>query len=194
MLVRLLWRPRYYFARNISSMEEKAPLRTCNKCHKTLPLSEFGIHVGAPEGRNRICKRCRQKNSHAYRIHVAQHETVLYRCREMLRGARNRARRKNIEFSLVLEDILTLAEQPRCPITHRLLNWKNTVDKDSRGSHSPDTPALDRIDSQRGYTPDNVWIISHRMNTIKNNATPRELALISRAVNDEMMRRVCNDF
>ena len=60
----------------------------------------------------------------AYRLRVAQHETVLYRCREMLKGAKNRARKKNIEFSLVLEDILTLAKQPRCPISHRLLKWK----------------------------------------------------------------------
>jgi len=130
----------------------------------------------------------------AYRIRAAQHETVLYRCKQMLRGARNRARKKNIEFSLVLEDILTLAKQSRCPISHRLLKWKNTVDANSPGTASPDSPTLDRIDPSLGYTPDNVWIISHRMNMIKNNASPRELALVSRAVNDEMMKRVCSDF
>ena len=129
-----------------------------------------------------------------YRIRVAQHKPVLYRCKEMLRAARNRARKKNIEFSLVLEDILTLAKQPRCPITRQLLNWKNTVDANSPGTASPDGPTLDRIDPSLGYTPDNVWIISYRMNRIKNDATPRELALVSRAVNNEMMRRVCNDF
>lgn len=176
-------------------MEEKEPLRTCTKCHKTLPLSQFGRQAGAPEGRNRVCRRCRrQEVGHAYRIRVAQHKTVLFRCKEMLRGARNRAKKKNIEFTLVLEDVLTLAKQPRCPITHRLLNWKNTVDAKSPGIANPDGPALDRIDPSLGYTPDNVWIISYRMNRIKNDATPRELALVSRAVNDEMMRRVCSDF
>ena len=80
------------------------------------------------------------------------------------------------------------------PYHHRLLSWKNTVDTKCTGSASPDGPALDRIDPSRGYTPDNVWIISYRMNRIKNDATPRELALVSRAVNDEMMRRVCSDF
>ena len=125
---------------------------------------------------------------------MAQHQTVLFRCKEMLRAARNRAKKKNIEFSLVLEDVLTLAKKPRCPITHRLLNWKNTVDLQRSGIANPDGPALDRIDPSLGYTPDNVWIISYRMNRIKNDATPRELALVSRAVNDEMMRRVCSDF
>ena len=176
-------------------MEEKEPLRTCTKCHKTLPLSQFGRQAGAPEGRNRVCRRCRrQQVGHAYRTRVAQHQTVLFRCKEMLRAARNRAKKKNIEFSLVLEDVLTLAKQPRCPITHRLLNWKNTVDLQRSGIAIPDGPALDRIDPSLGYTPDNVWIISYRMNRIKNDATPRELALVSRAVNDEMMRRVCSDF
>jgi predicted RND superfamily exporter protein len=41
------------------------------------------------------------------------------------------------------------------------------------------TPSLDRIDSKKGYTPDNVWVISHRANQIKNDATIEELKLIT---------------
>jgi hypothetical protein len=39
---------------------------------------------------------------------------------------------------------------------------------------------LDRIDSSKGYTVDNVQIISYRANTIKNNATLEEMQLIAK--------------
>ena len=37
------------------------------------------------------------------------------------------------------------------------------------------SPSLDRIDSARGYTPDNIWVISARANRIKSDATLGEL-------------------
>ena len=38
--------------------------------------------------------------------------------------------------------------------------------------------SLDRIDSSKGYVKDNIWVISHKANSIKNNATLTELKLI----------------
>lgn len=40
------------------------------------------------------------------------------------------------------------------------------------------SPTLDRKDSTRGYVPDNVWVISHRANRMKNNATLEEMELL----------------
>jgi hypothetical protein len=37
------------------------------------------------------------------------------------------------------------------------------------------SPSLDRKDPSRGYTPDNVWVISFRANTIKSNRTWEQL-------------------
>lgn len=37
------------------------------------------------------------------------------------------------------------------------------------------SPSVDRIDSTRGYTKDNVWVISKLANTMKNCATKEEL-------------------
>jgi hypothetical protein len=38
-----------------------------------------------------------------------------------------------------------------------------------------DSPSIDRIDPKGGYTMDNVRIISHRANTLKNDASIEEL-------------------
>jgi hypothetical protein len=37
------------------------------------------------------------------------------------------------------------------------------------------SPSIDRVDSSKGYTKDNIQVISHRANNLKNNATLEEL-------------------
>lgn len=41
------------------------------------------------------------------------------------------------------------------------------------------SPQLDRIDNTKGYTKDNVVVVSKRANTIKNDATVQELCKVA---------------
>ena len=70
--------------------------------------------------------------------------------------AKYRAKQKGLDFTITKEDIVI-------PDTCPLLGTPMV------------SPSLDRIDSSKGYTPDNVWVISNRANTLKNNATLMEL-------------------
>lgn len=45
--------------------------------------------------------------------------------------------------------------------------------------NNPTSPSLDRLNSSKGYTSDNVWVISNRANEIKSNATLEELEAIA---------------
>lgn len=84
----------------------------------------------------------------------------------VLRTAKQRARKKGVEFDLTVADV----EMPtHCPLLGLELE---------RGGDRENSPALDRLDSSKGYTPDNVWIISYRANRIKNDATLAELEMI----------------
>ena len=51
------------------------------------------------------------------------------------------------------------------------------------------SPSLDRIDSSKGYTPDNVWVISRRANIIKHDATLEELLLISKNLGEYLNKK-----
>jgi hypothetical protein len=80
--------------------------------------------------------------------------------------AKRRALIKKLEFSLDLNDI----EVPeKCPVfgVEMLQN-------------SEYAPSLDRIDSSKGYVKGNIQVISTKANTIKNNATQKELELFAK--------------
>lgn len=43
----------------------------------------------------------------------------------------------------------------------------------------PESPTLDKIIPALGYVPGNVWVISHRANTIKSDASLEELKTLT---------------
>lgn len=85
--------------------------------------------------------------------------------KSLLKGAKRRASKKNLEFHLYEQDIFI---PEFCPI----LGLRLAVNKDFVKSNSP---SLDRKDSTKGYTKDNVHVISHRANCLKSDATKEEL-------------------
>lgn len=84
---------------------------------------------------------------------------------ELLKQAKYRAKKNNLDFEIELEDIVI----PKiCPILNIPLF-------SSKGHSGPNSPSIDRIDSSKGYIKGNVQVISHKANTIKSNATLQEL-------------------
>jgi len=90
-----------------------------------------------------------------------------------LNTVRSRAKAKGVEFSLTPEDI---AFPQYCPI----LGIKLEIGVGSGAK--PNSPSIDRIDPAKGYTRDNIQVISQLANVMKNNATPGQLILFARWV------------
>jgi hypothetical protein len=91
----------------------------------------------------------------------------------MLSSAKTRAKKKGLEFNLTLEDIVI---PEYCPLLGiKLTNHMGTC-RSKCGL--PDSCTLDRKDTTKGYVKGNVWVISHKANTIKNNSTFDEFELI----------------
>lgn len=87
-------------------------------------------------------------------------------------NAKRRAREMGLDFNLSLEDLVF---PEVCPVF-------GTPMKRSKGKRSPDSPSLDRIDSTKGYTKDNVWFISWRANEMKNKYSYKELKQLVEAL------------
>ena len=92
------------------------------------------------------------------------------RLKDLLYSAKKRAKRKGIEFNLTQDDF--------CHQTHCRILKNIEFDFKVSGYRSDNSMSIDKIDPQKGYTPDNVWLISWRANRIKNDATLEELEAI----------------
>lgn len=85
---------------------------------------------------------------------------------------KNSANKRNIPFNLTPNDINTIGIPITCPILGiPLFFHKNKVEDDSI--------SFDRIDSSKGYSVDNLIVISYRANKLKSNATITELRQIA---------------
>lgn len=100
---------------------------------------------------------------------------------KMYRRAKARAAKTGIEFSISKEDIKI---PERCPI----LGVELQVFKGKPGGRK-NSPALDRKDCSKGYTVENVWVISHLANMMKSNANAEELLKFSNWVQNELAEK-----
>jgi hypothetical protein len=86
---------------------------------------------------------------------------------KMFQRAKGRAKQKNLDFDITVKDIII----PKyCPILGTEL-----ICKSGKPGGQKNSPALDRKDSKRGYTKDNIQVISHLANMMKSHATNKEL-------------------
>lgn len=96
---------------------------------------------------------------------------VLYYRRDprirLIAGAKLRARQNGLEFDLHPSDIVI---PQACPVLGIPL-----IINEGGGTHSNNSPSLDRVDNNRGYVWDNVIIVSWRANRIKVDANIEEL-------------------
>jgi len=119
-----------------------------------------GIHVSS--GHTTSCG-CRSREA------LAEHRTThgLSRTYEykLWKDAKHRAKKFNRPFNIECEDIVVPAKCPLLGIS--LFRGVGKV-----GSNSP---SVDCLRPELGYTKGNVWVISYRANTIKNNLTLEQL-------------------
>ncbi len=135
--------------------------KLCTKCKKELPLLNFRVMKSRNNTLTSHCVTClsyKSKIKHAYNPIT-----------NMYHGARQRAKRGNLEFTISIDFIKSIwPKDNKCPI----LGTDLTVSTNKRTRLSP---SLDRIDNSKGYCPNNVQVISWQANTMKSNSSTEEL-------------------
>ena len=159
--------------------------KICNHCKNSIPYSLFGKNMANKDYKQINCLSCdkeiqrekRLKNHEQLRINEKKYkEKVRYsnshRLQALLNSSRQRALQKNREHTLIKQDLIDLYPiDGLCPIFGFKLEWN---DKGFRET----SPSIDRIDSNKGYTKDNIQIISWKANRIKSYATIEELEIV----------------
>ena len=132
------------------------PTKACTKCGIEKEYTEEFFSKREHGKLRADCRTCYNKyyrdNNHRYLK------------ASMVYDAKERAKKKNMDFNLVKKDI----HFPEvCPVfniklEHGRKDWKNS-------------PTIDRIDNTKGYLIDNCIVVSCLANTIKNSATPKQI-------------------
>lgn len=99
--------------------------------------------------------------------HIASKEI-----KQLINNLKSSAKKRGIEFDLTTLDIDEIGIPLTCPVLGIPIYFY-------RGTPKDDSISFDRIDSSKGYTKDNVIIVSYRVNKLKSNATLAEMEAIS---------------
>jgi hypothetical protein len=151
--------------------------KICPRCLEFKSFSNYYKNKSRKDGLSGYCKSCHWKSSHSSpnrkKVAASYHNKkklenpALF----MWKRAKHRAQYDygGIEFSITVEDIVI----PKfCPYLN--VPFDNTT-KDFAYS-------LDRIDSSKGYTKDNIRVISVLANIMKNKATEEQLIAFANGV------------
>jgi hypothetical protein len=142
-------------------------MKCCIKCNIEKEDVEYA------SGRN-VCKPCRKQQKKQYyknNSEAIDNKNKEYRKKnpwvKMLSSAKQRAKQKNIPFSIKKEDIFI---PEVCPILG--IPLERAIGKKTS---SPNSPSLDRIIPEKGYVKGNIIVISNKANMMKSDATPEEM-------------------
>lgn len=128
--------------------------KSCTTCKEDKGADQFGPFKSGKYGLYPVCNPCRRIKAKIDYNKERPTYKLYYR-------AKRRAKVKGLDFTIQESDIKI---PDLCPVFGTLM----------------DIPSLDRIDSSKGYTPDNIEVISNRANMLKNNATLEEMKAIVR--------------
>jgi hypothetical protein len=159
--------------------------KVCNNCKTDKQLHEFSKNSKSKDGYQYRCKECdnkyqseRRKSNHKEHLEYDRNyqankrKDFEYRLRMLVNASKQRAKLKNRDHSITVEDIKAIYPiDGCCPIFGMKLEFNNAGFREN-------SPSIDRIDSSKGYTLDNIQIISWKANRIKSYATVEELEVI----------------
>jgi hypothetical protein len=145
----------------------------CRECREVVPNEEFPFVKNFADGRRlAICRKCRYRRG---RQAVASDPARYFADREgrMARGGRGaRPSRQDISYSLPPGYLhgLWLYQVGLCFYTDRPMRMAYAAGR------SPDGVSIDRVDPAAPYEVGNVVLCCSRVNSIKSDVTPDELA------------------
>lgn len=160
--------------------------KICLWCKEELSQSLFSKCRNSRDGLQSRCKKCDNEYNKKRRERIGKTEMRKkyneyrksrlndfdYRISALWSASKQRAVANNREHSITKQDLKDLFPSDfRCPVFGFELEWGDAGFRET-------SPSIDRIDSTRGYTKDNVQIISWKANRIKSYATIDEIETV----------------
>jgi len=114
----------------------------------------------------------RKRKNNIKLLALSKYKHLLALKQQLYRSAKKRALKKGLEFNIELKDI----HIPRkCPILKVPLICSTRY-----------SPSIDRVYPDKGYIKGNICVISTLANSMKANATPKELLIFAKNIKKYM--------
>ena len=117
-----------------------------------------------------------------YVENYAKKNPIKYRARTLWNSAYARSKKKGLDFDLTIEWIESRLQEGICSVTGLPFEIKEYSQKGNLEKLSPYAPSLDRIDSDKGYTMDNVQVVLNNYNKFKSDSRTEDSIIIARAL------------
>lgn len=161
----------------------------CIKCKKYLSKESFGIKNETKNltrrGCSNICKQCTliKSRNHSNKIKGTLKNALQVKItsiRKKVKTGKN-YNKENI-FDITYDDLLNLynIQEGKCAISGITLTYNRS--STNIGHKINDNLSVDRIDSNKGYTKDNVQLVCTIINMMKNDLTQEQLEYYCKAI------------
>lgn len=150
-------------------------MKLCLQCKTKKPLEDFSRDNKKKDKHCIWCKRCSGVYAKSY--YKANIVKESFRSKKhyrnnldyyLHRNAKRRAVKSKTKFDLQIKDI-------NIPIKCPILDINLIIGQNIKHKYSP---TLDRLDNNKGYTKENILVVSNFANTIKSNGTIEELSML----------------
>ncbi len=159
-----------------NTVVDQTGVKHCATCQTTKPKLEFSLRRGAIDGLSSDCKTCANSRVKAYyRSEVGLTSHLASRAQSD-RIKERTGQDCELDRAFIAE--LLEKQDGKCVLS----GMKMLADQDSSvGSRGYMKPSVDRVDSRKGYTKDNVRLILSCLNQAKGPWTDAELLRMAEA-------------
>lgn len=153
-------------------------LRTCNRCKRELPISDFYTQSS---GIRRTCKKCDNEYSRNYHKTHPEHDKH-YEKEYARKNPRRRwataclsgHRRRGYVIEITSEELYQIASKTElCFICGYQIDWQ----LGNKGHMHNKSPTLDRLDNEKVIRSDNILILCYQCNATKRDRTLKEFVV-----------------
>ena len=137
--------------------------KLCNNCNTTKDISEFNSDSKNTDGLRSTCKTCSIECVNKYGSIFDGFIKLLYK--DLLSNAKKR----NIQVYITIDDIKSQYNNQIgfCALTRFKLAWTKYPNESETHINNKYNISVDRIDSNKGYTIDNIQLVCAIANIIK---------------------------
>jgi len=119
----------------------------------------------------------------------ANKDIVKHRAKTLINSAKTRAKTKELDFDLELDWVEQKLRAGKCEATGLTFIFTLYGEGNISTKTNPYAPSLDRINSNKGYTPDNVQITILAFNKFKSDMVQHSMIDIAKAIVKHHMRK-----